>query len=85
MFFRSLPGSIARGLSTNQVCKVGAMAKGNYPDTNRETLYLLPGYVNQRETKLFEELSRDVNKEELEGKESPTHFAMAQCHFAVAI
>ena len=61
-----VPVNIARGLSTDRVCEVGAMTMGNISlkIEKQLLLYLLDGFVNQREIRLFR-FSKGMNKEEL--------------------
>ena len=79
MFFRSVPENIARGLSNDGACEVGAMTKDTVPVLTEKTIlfiywqdriciiYLLTGYVKKlpkRNYKLFG-FSENMNKEGL--------------------
>ena len=69
--FLSISGKFTRGLSNDRAFEAGAITEGKSPVHNEKQLllYLLPGYVDQIETKLFE-FSRDTNKEELKMKKT---------------
>ena len=47
--FLSVPGNVARGLTTDWACKIGAMNEVNILDTDRKKLllYLLPKYIKK--------------------------------------
>ena len=70
--FRSVPGNITRGLSSDRNYEVGMMTEGNIPGKKKSKktqpiLCLLPGYI---------EFSRDTKREGLKA-EKRCHFAMA--------
>ena len=66
-FFRSVPGNIARGLSTDQTCEVSLITGGNISGTDRKNSYHCFYWTNmlktyQREIKTYDSDETRIGK-----------------------